>query len=146
MRIYFCAKAVKKLKASDSKKLEQCTTVAYGVGTWDRNRHMCMLVTASQKRIYIQFVSGRNKCMQGSSLMLCCGSMQSCVIHNSFASYDGMSFALIAQAELIFSDPEHWVIWSQRAGFNFPFLRGKESNNLVFLRNHIIFNSFVLVM
>ena len=77
------------------------------MGTSDRNRHMCMLVTASQKRIYIQFVSGRNKCMLGSSLMLRCGSMQSCAIHNSFASYDGMSFALITQAELIVSDPEH---------------------------------------
>ena len=33
-------------------------------------------------------VSGRNKCMCGSSHTLCYECMQSCVTHNSFASYD----------------------------------------------------------
>ena len=34
-------------------------------------------------------VSGRNKCMCGSSHAICNGCVQSCAIHNSFALYDG---------------------------------------------------------
>ena len=36
-----------------------------------------------------QSVLGRNRCMCCSSHALCYGCMQSCAIHNSFASYDG---------------------------------------------------------
>ena len=35
-----------------------------------------------------QFILGRNKCMCSSSHELCYGRMQSCAIHNYFASYD----------------------------------------------------------
>ena len=37
----------------------------------------------------LQSVSRRNKCMCGSSHVLCYGCLQSCANHNSFASYDG---------------------------------------------------------
>ena len=45
----------------------------------------------------------------------------------------GMSFVLVVLTRLIVSEPKHWVTWSHR---------GKESNTLRFLLNHIIFNSF----
>ena len=56
----------------------------------------------------------------------------------------GMWFMLIVLTRLNVSEPEHWITWSHRSGINFPFLRGEESNTLVFLLNHIIFNSFYL--
>ena len=36
-----------------------------------------------------QSVLERNECMYDSSHALCCGRVQSCVIHHSFAWYDG---------------------------------------------------------
>ena len=56
----------------------------------------------------------------------------------------GMSFVLLALTRLIVSKPKHWVTWSYRTCINFPFLRRKESNTLVFLLNYVIFNSFYL--
>ena len=73
----------------------------------------------------LQSVSERNKCMCGSSYMLCCGCVRSCAVHNSFASYDQSSFLLVVLKGLIVTVPKHWVTWSYRTGFNFPFLRGK---------------------
>ena len=58
----------------------------------------------------------------------------------------GMSFLLLALTRLIVHELKHWVTWSHRTGISFPFLRGKESNTSVFLLNHIIFNSFLLVV
>ena len=56
----------------------------------------------------------------------------------------GTSFMLVALTRLIVSKPKNQVTWSHRTCINFPFLRGGESNTLVFLLNHIIFNSFYL--
>ena len=47
------------------------------------------------------------------------------VIHNSFASYGGISFMLVALKRLNVSEPEDWVTWAHRTGVNCPFLRGK---------------------
>ena len=55
---------------------------------------------------YLPSVSGRNKCMCSSSHALCYGRLQSFAIHNSFASYGGMSFVLIALKRLNVSEPE----------------------------------------
>ena len=86
---------------------------------------------------------GRNKCTCSSSRVLCYGCVQSCAIHNSFASYGGMSFALVALKRLNISELKDWVTWSHTADVHFPFLRGEKPNTLVFLFNHII-NSFYL--
>ena len=87
-----------------------------------------------------QSVSGRNKCVCSSSHALCYRCLRSCEIHNSFASYDGTSFVLVALAGLIVSEPKHWVTWSRRTGDKIEF------SILVFLLNKIIFNSFLLVV
>ena len=73
--------------------------------------------------------------MRGSSYTLSCGCMRPCTLHNSFASFDGMSFPLITLTEQIVGEPKHWVTWSHRTGFNFPFLRGKIWNLLGFIIN-----------
>ena len=54
----------------------------------------CLVLFGHEKYNFIynmirQSVSGRNKCMYCSSHVPCYGSVQSCAIHNSFASYDG---------------------------------------------------------
>ena len=70
-----------------------------------------------------QSVSGRNKCMHGSSHMLCC-----------------------AITRLIVSEPKHLITWSHRASINF-FDGGRGgSNTLVFWLNCLIFNSLWLVV
>ena len=56
----------------------------------------------------------------------------------------GTSFVLVTITRLIVSKTKHHVTWSHRTCMKFPFLRGGESNTLVFLLNHIIFNSFYL--
>ena len=56
----------------------------------------------------------------------------------------GTSFVLVAITKLIISKTKNHVTWSHRTCMKFPFLRGGESNTLVFLLNHIIFNSFHL--
>ena len=55
----------------------------------------------------IQSVSVRNKCVCSSLHMLCYGHVRSCVIHNSFATYDGTSFVLVALTRLIVSEPKY---------------------------------------
>ena len=49
--------------------------------------------TLDSNKIYLsprlQSVSGRNRCLCCSSHVLCYGRVQSCVIHNYFASYNG---------------------------------------------------------
>ena len=37
----------------------------------------------------------------------------------------GMSFVLVTLTRLIVSEPEHWVTWSHRTGFNCPFFKGE---------------------
>ena len=73
----------------------------------------------------VQSVSGRNKCMCSSSHVLCYKCVWSCVIHNSFASYGGTSFVLVALTRVNVSESEHWVIWSHKTDMNFSFLRRK---------------------
>ena len=53
-----------------------------------------------------QSVPGRNKCMCSSLQALCYRRVQSSEIHNSFASYNGTSFALVALVGLIVSEPK----------------------------------------
>ena len=72
-----------------------------------------------------QSVLGTNKCICSSSHMLCYGCMQLCVIHNSFASYGGMSFLLVMSTKLNVSEPEHWITWSHRTDVNYQYLRKK---------------------
>ena len=72
------------------------------------------------------------------------GRLQSCGIHNSFASYDGTSFALVALTGLIVSELKRWVTWSHKAGVTSHFSRGGESNTSLFLLNHINLTHFYL--
>ena len=62
----------------------------------------------------------------------------------------GTSFLLVVLTRLIVSKPKHWVTWSQTAGVHLPFLRvgggGGGESNLVFLLNHPISNSLLLVL
>ena len=84
-----------------------------------------LITTFSTILTWRQSVSARNECMHCNSHVLCHGQMRLCVIHNSFASYDGTSFMLVVLTRLIISELKCWVTWSRRTGINFPFLRGK---------------------
>ena len=81
----------------------------------------CFISFPSEKHVFItigfflsgkyshllQSVLGRNKCVCSSSHALCYRRMRSCEIHNSFVSYDGTSFVLVALAWLIVIEPKH---------------------------------------
>ena len=84
-------------------------------------------------------VSGRKKCMCGSSLVLCYGCMQSCAIHNSIHPYQSISI----HNSLNVSEQEHWVTWSHRTAVTSYFWREKESNTLAFLLIHMVFDSLL---
>ena len=87
------------------------------------------ITSFSQRNIKYNIVLGRNKCMCGSSHLLCYGCMQSFVIHNSFGYMVGSSFVLVRLRRLNISEPEPLVTWSHRTdhkpGVHFPFLMGK---------------------
>ena len=77
-----------------------------------------------------QSVSGRNKCMCGSSCY-----RNKCMLWIQVTVWDPFfwlvilmiqtSFVLVTLVRLSVSEPEHWVNWSHWAGINFPFLKGK---------------------
>ena len=81
------------------------------------------------------FFLGRNKCMCGSSHVLCYGCVRSKIL---LPCMMGMPFVLVALTRLNVSEPKQWVTWSHRTGINFLFLREKESNTLVFLLNRFL--------
>lgn len=56
----------------------------------------------------IQSVSGRNKCICGSSHALCYRRMRLCAIHSSFVAYMvGMSFRFVVLTRLYVCEPGH---------------------------------------
>ena len=56
---------------------------------------------------YVQSVLRKSKCMCSSSHVLCYGHVQSCAIHNSFASSGGISFVLVVLTDLNVSELEY---------------------------------------
>ena len=80
-------------------------------------------------RRYTGYVMDPWDCVQSIILLPCIG---------------GTSFMLVTLIRLKVSEPGHWVTWSL---IRFPHFWGeKESNTLVFLLNHINFNSLFVYL
>ena len=73
-----------------------------------------------------QSVSGRNKCMCGSSHALLWMHAVVC-IPQFFCLICWYAICACWLTRLIVSESQHWVTWSHRTGINFPLLRGEKN-------------------